>query len=138
MNMKKTQWLLVGMLSLPVQAQILADNIDAPTERMSFHLLCAATASLTSAEMIRELASTNLEEQLPDITGQSVIEMLNTVAKLHLEAALSMGASQGDVDLALALVRLINNSSENTSSEFRLVARTEFLTAYCTMDPNDL
>jgi len=72
------------------------------------------------------------------ITGQSVIEMLNTVAKLHLETALSMGASQGDVDLALALVRLINNSSENTSSEFRLVARTEFLTAYCTMDPNDL
>ena len=88
--------------------------------------------------MLRELASTNLEEQLPDIAGESVIEMLNTVAKLHLDTALNLGASQGDVDLALALVRLINNSSENTASDFRLVARTEFLTAYCTVDPNEL
>ena len=136
--MKNTLWILVGLLSLPVQAQILAEDIDAPAERRSFHLLCAATASLTSSEMIRELASTSLGEQLPDIAGEPVIEMLNTVAKLHFDTALSMGASQGDVDLALALVRLVNNGSENTASEFRLVARTEFLTAYCMVDPNEL
>ena len=132
----KAPWLLIGLLSLPAQAQILAEDIDDLSGRKSFHVLCAATAAITEAQLARE------PEVIRSIVNPALLEIvehgdyLNTLealTKVHADIARLYEASDVELNVAINIVRLLDNAGV-----FRLDARADFVVTYCTKSPEEL
>jgi len=124
--------LVLISLVLPMTAlsQILTEDIDQPNERKAYHLLCAATAGLSLAEVLRTAPEES--ETSDNELGISPRELLTTLGQAHLQEAQTFDATDEEYNVAAMVVRLLNNAGVMPFEE-----RFAFLADHCIGMPNE-